>query len=224
MPKVGSGNEALYERALFVYTGSLWVPLKADASGQLAVGVIAGQSIEVTQTTPADLQATVTPAAGASFTVAQATPASLQAAVNLNADQNVQARAYGYVGGAWQRQPIARGFTACKGQNVTNTDLAAGTNVLDLAAVAAGTVFVVTNITMYYAGTITNVTLQASAVVGGVAYPLWFVKPVVSGVIYDRQGTWYLNAGDAIRFTVVGATLHDDFVGDVVGYTFATNL
>jgi hypothetical protein len=46
MPKVGSSNEALYERAMFVYTGSLWVPLKADASGQLAVGVIAGQALQ----------------------------------------------------------------------------------------------------------------------------------------------------------------------------------
>jgi hypothetical protein len=46
MPKVGSSNEALYERATFVYTGSLWVPLKSDASGQLAVGLIADQAVE----------------------------------------------------------------------------------------------------------------------------------------------------------------------------------
>jgi hypothetical protein len=46
MPQVGSNNEALYERAQYVYTGSLWVPMKADASGQLAVGLIAGQSVQ----------------------------------------------------------------------------------------------------------------------------------------------------------------------------------
>lgn len=34
MAQVGSNNEPLHERAQFVYTGSLWVPMLADANGQ----------------------------------------------------------------------------------------------------------------------------------------------------------------------------------------------
>jgi hypothetical protein len=180
MPQVGENNEALASTAGYVYTGSLWVPLKADASGQLAVGMIA--------------------------------------------DQNVQARAHGYFNAAWQKQPLQFGFGAALGQSVVSTDLAAGTNTFNLAAVDANTVFVVTNVAMFYSGTVTNVYIESKLVISSTAYSIWLQKAPVSASWYDRQGWWILNAGDNLRFVVDGATLHDDFTGWITGFTFTTNL
>ncbi len=202
MPKVGSSNEALYERAMFVYTGSLWVPLKADSSGQLAVGMIAGQSIEVTQATPADLNATV----------------------DIAANQSVDARLHGYITGQWKKAPIPFGPSSVKAEKVLNSNLAAGANTLSSTGVPAGKLEVITNIGFYYIGTVAGVVLSVNLTNNSILYSLFGQTPPVSALVYDRQGQWVLSQGDNITLAIAGATLHDAAGLIITGYVMDINV
>lgn len=224
MPKVGTSQEALYERAVFVYDGSLWRPLAANTSGQIVAALAAGSTIEVTQDQAAQLLATVNIAASQTIQVTQATPANLQAAVNLNADQNVQARAYGYISAAWQKQPLQFGYGDTVALVYENTALPAGATTYNFAAVPAGSVDVLTSIAMVYVGTVANVVLRAALVLDATAVYLYRVAPPVSGTYYDKQGTFVLGPGDNLQFVIAGATANDDAYMFAAGYRFAVNL
>jgi hypothetical protein len=89
MPKVGVDNDPLLERLIFAFDGADYRVVACDTDGNVVAALAAGQSIEVTQDTAADLQATVNVNAGQSIAVTQTTPASLQAAVNVNAGQSI---------------------------------------------------------------------------------------------------------------------------------------
>ncbi len=214
MAQVGVANEPLLERALYVFDGAIWRPLLSDTFGRVVIATDIGTPI----------LATVSPAGGANWTVVQATPANLQAAVNLNADQNVQARAYGYIGGAWQRQPLQFGYSDTVADTYSNLSLPAGTTTVNFTAVPASTVHVITNLQAWYSGTITNVFLTYQLVIDGTARTLWGQKAPVSGQHYDRQGNWVLGPGDNVRFIVDGATLNDDLVVNIHGYAVTINL
>lgn len=101
---------------------------------------------------------------------------------------------------------------------VSNTALAAGTNVLDDSAVPSAKVWVITQLAMAYVGTVLGVNLEMRIRSGGVDYALYNQTPPVSGSWYDRQGKWVLAAGDNLRLSVSSATLNDDAFLRANGY------
>ena len=102
----------------------------------------------------------------------------------------------------------ARG--AGKGDLVSNTALAAGTNTLNLTSVTAAHVWVIKSITMRYSGTVAGVALRSEFVIGGTVYEFQSVQPPVAGVFYGFLCDFPLAAGDNVRMAVTGATLNDD--------------
>jgi hypothetical protein len=194
MAKVGVGNEALLERLIFAYDGTNYRVVKCDASGNLVAGLVAGSTIEVTQDTASALLATV----------------------SLAADQNVQARAYGWISGAWQKNPLLLGFSDTVQQATSTTTLPAGTSAINGEAVPAGEMWLITNMSMrMLSATITVLSLYL--VIDGAAMGIFQQPTPATNVIYDRQGHWALGPGDNVRGVVAGATLNDDFFMEICG-------
>lgn len=95
-------------------------------------------------------------------------------------------------------------------QTIGTSALPAGASNYDATAPAAGKVHVITNVAMYYTGTVAGVQIQTQILSSGTGRPVFNQSPPVSTQIYDRQGYWVLSANDNIRLVVVGATLNDD--------------
>jgi hypothetical protein len=156
---------------------------------------------------------------GADYRVVKVDASGNLVAVIL-ADQNVQARGYGWINAAWQKQPMPIGFSAVLSKDTYNPNLVAGQNFLVLPTVPAGEVWVYTNIIFYYIGTVATVQLVAQNV-DGVNNPYLFgVGPPVSAQIYDRQGQWFLGPGSYIRLIVNNATAGDDAEIGATGFAF----
>jgi len=101
-----------------------------------------------------------------------------------------------------------------------NTDLIAGTNDLNLSATPAGHVRVVTNVSMYYTGTVTNVYLFLRVFDGGSNYEVLSQRPPVTRVVYSHQCWIPVPEAYSIRLHVEGATVHDDAYLFAIGYEF----
>ena len=118
---------------------------------------------------------------------------------------------HGWIGGAWQKNPLLFGYTSDLFQEVSNTNLPAGTSFINAATVPAGEIWVFTNIAHRYDGTppaqiLTSKhidAIPADAVVFQTLLP-------VSTQYYDRQGWWVLSEGWYLRSAIVGGTLGDD--------------
>ncbi|MDP2323066.1 MAG: hypothetical protein Q8N51_03445, partial [Gammaproteobacteria bacterium] len=120
----------------------------------------------------------------------------------------------------WRKLPLLLGYSNTLALVVSNTSLAAGTNILDTSACPTGQIWVVTNILTFYVGTVpTGITIY---LVSGATTPILYrqLSPV-SAVGYDRQGSWILKAGDLLRCIVTGATLNDDLNLYASGYAMA---
>jgi len=100
-----------------------------------------------------------------------------------------------------------------------NTNLAAGQNDIDIPTVPANEAWVLTNFTVYYAGTVAGVTLQLLISSTTLNDVLAVITGITSGVFYDRQGYWLLFPGEIARLRVTGATLGDDAIIFVAGWT-----
>ncbi len=101
---------------------------------------------------------------------------------------------------------------------VSNTNLAAGTNLLNSTTVPAGKVYVITNISIRYDGTVAGVALSVYSYKGATFANVFSINTVVSIQYYDRQVNIPLVAGGFIRLIVTGATAGNDAYLDVTGY------
>jgi hypothetical protein len=195
MAKVAVDNSALLERLIFAYDGTNYRVVKCDASGNIVAGLVAGSTIEVTQADPADLKATVT----------------------LAADQNVQSRAYGWVSGAWQKNPLALGISGSLGYAYDNLALPAGASQFVVSTTPAGQVDVITRLAVrVVSATITSVTLLGVLnSVGGIL--LYKAAPATGAWSYEGafMPMW---PADTIQVQIAGATLNDDVSVRVDGY------
>ena len=116
---------------------------------------------------------------------------------------------YGYVNSGWHKNPILYGYSNNVLLNAYSTNLPAGDSYLNLTAVAAGYINVITNISWQYIGTVPT----SGAVVifqGANSFGLYKVLSPASGVHYDRQGWWVLKEADYIALFIKGATAGDD--------------
>lgn len=117
----------------------------------------------------------------------------------------------------WYKQPMMFGYSALKTDTVSDTTLAAGTVTLNGATVSAGEIWVITNISMVYIGTVPT-SIEAVMYDGSTAHILFNQLAPASGQYYDRQGWWVVVAGDNLRYVIYGATLNDDFYGWATGF------
>jgi hypothetical protein len=200
MPQIGANNEPLLERAIFGYDGTNYRVVKVDTDGNLVAAIKASQTIEVIQDTAADLKATV----------------------NLAADQNVQARNYGFLGAAWQKQPLIWSYSSRLSERVSNTSAAAGQNTLNSSAIAAGYVAKIEAVEAF--NDTTNPTLIRLAVIGGGNTQVLarVATPGISVPLLLAQ-TITLAAGDVMRAIFDGCALNDDIYLDIWGYQMKIN-
>ena len=117
---------------------------------------------------------------------------------------------HGYIGGAWQKDPIRLGFSAQRLINQVNTNLGDGTNNLDSASAAAGEIWVITNVAVRYLGTVAGVVLKPGLFDGTNNYYFNYHASITSGYWYTTQGEWILKEDDVIRLAIEGATATDD--------------
>jgi len=143
--------------------------------------------------------------------------------VTIDPANNPLVSAHGFVNGAWRKSPIPFGYSDVLNSALANLALAAGANNLDSAAVGAGLIWVVTNVSVMYVGTAPT-SVSVNVVSGGATICLFQQNAPVTATRYDRQGKWVLEATDILRCTVVGATLNDDLYLDVHGYQIAIEL
>ena len=124
---------------------------------------------------------------------------------------------HGYVGGAWQKNPILLGYSDRLLISVSNEALAAGYNVLDIDPVPAGWVWVVTHFAIMYGGTSPDA-VDIYICDAATAVFIYRQHSPDSWRLYDRQGWWVLREEDFIRYYVYGATLNDNLYGYANGF------
>jgi hypothetical protein len=129
----------------------------------------------------------------------------------------VQARAYGRIGGAWQKQPLLFGYSATVLETWSDDNLASGSNTVDSPVVPAGEIWVITNLSMRYVGTPpTYIEMRLRS--GTSDYPLFRQLAPTTAQTHDRQGWWVMAPGDLLRVGISGATAGDDLYASATGF------
>lgn len=120
-------------------------------------------------------------------------------------------------GTRWRKQPLQFGFSELAGENLSNTNLAAGLNNLNGAAVAAGELLIVRQVALMYVGT--PPTLAGVYVAGAPGTPYVAIKyNITSARWYVASCFLVLEAGDFVTCLVDGATATDDLYFRYSGY------
>jgi len=128
--------------------------------------------------------------------------------------EHAMAQNHGWIGAAWQKDPIRLGYSGTVRNSVSDTALAAGTNTLDSGAVPAGEIWIITNITVKMAsGTINWLEVYMS----GTTHSIFYQAPT-TGIPYSRQGYWIMEPGDYMRLLILNATLNDDAYMSLIGH------
>lgn len=120
-------------------------------------------------------------------------------------------------GSEWRRQPLLFGFSEVAGESLSDTNIGAGTNNLDGAAVAAGEVMVVQQVSCRYDGTVPSSMLVIPSGTPSAVVVL-FETTIVSASWYLASCFLVLEAGDFMRVTVHGATAGDDLYFRYAGF------
>ena len=96
-----------------------------------------------------------------------------------------------------------------------NSNLPAGISAVTVYTVVAGEVVRLMVFTVQYIGTVAGVLLNPRIVRGGTVYVLPGFSGIVSGAVYGVLPQILLEGGDVVACNVLGATLNDDFIGNV---------
>ena len=117
---------------------------------------------------------------------------------------------WGWDGSVWRKLPLLWGYSGLIGEDLSETNLDAGVNVLNGTAVPAGEIWVVTAVSMKYIGA--GGTDMHAYTIGtpGTAF-LQSIYTIVSDQWYNARVHVILAQGDYIRGTIGGAILGDDF-------------
>lgn len=123
---------------------------------------------------------------------------------------------HGWIGAAWQKQPLNIGVSAPLFRRFSTGTLPAGNSFLSDTAVPAGEIWQITTFAFQYYGT--NPTHVDYIVYGdGADIYLHTQQTVVSDKFYALPGQVTLGAGDYLKLRVVGATLNDDLTATACG-------
>ena len=126
------------------------------------------------------------------------------------------AQNHGWIGGAWHKDPLRFGYSDTVNRAFSDTNLAGGSSVFADNDVPAGEIWIITNITVIYVGTIAGVGMRPRIYDGSASYDLWESNPTASNRAEGRSGWWILIPGHSLRVFVTGATAGDD------AYCYAT--
>lgn len=132
--------------------------------------------------------------------------------------EHAMAQNHGWIGGAWQKDPLRLGYSGQILRVWSNTALSAGNVDVDDSAVPTGELWVITNFSASYTGTVTNVSLRFTIKSGASRYTIYHQGGLSSALYVDRQGLWILKAGDILSVRVLNATLNDDLNAEAIGY------
>jgi hypothetical protein len=123
----------------------------------------------------------------------------------------------GWIGGAWQKNPLLLGYSAIISKALSNLSAAAGTNYLSSTAVPAGEIWVITTASMLNATTaFTQATIIVS-ISGNNQYFQSKASPIQNEkVIWNGQAI--LKEGDTVVGAFDGCTLNDDLYLQFAGY------
>lgn len=131
---------------------------------------------------------------------------------------SVQARNYGWVSGAFQKDPLRIGYSGNVRQVWANANLSAGTNNVDSNAVPSGDLWHILSLAFQYLGTSpTQVNFQQRDPAVA-SYNLKSVASPVSGLWYPLGTPILLAPTELLRIQVLGATAGDDLNAAAVGY------
>jgi len=124
---------------------------------------------------------------------------------------------WGFDGNVWRKLQLLFGFGGIVEEALADTNLDAGTNYLNGAAVPAGEIWVVQNITVRYLGTAPS---QMLVIVNGLASGLSLLNVAnpSQDFWYTWQGSCILQEGDYVRLIVYGATAGDEVYFRYAGY------
>jgi len=178
----------------------LMIPVQVDANGKIVIydSIAAGLSI------PAGSNLIGKVDVNNAITIGSELPAGSKQI------GSIQARAHAYIGGAWQKNPLMFGYSDSILGSTGSTNLSAGTNIFYSGSVPAGEIWVITNLAMYYGGTVTNVVISLLLNRSSTGYTLWQQRSITSNQNYDRQGYWIMKQADRIQFQIANATAGDD--------------
>ena len=124
--------------------------------------------------------------------------------------EHAMAQNHGWIDGAWQKDPLSLGYSDIVARVVVEQNLSAGFNLLNDSAVPAGEIWVLTNISVLYIGTVANVQCTVLLNINGSYYQIWDFVPPASNRVGDRQGFWILHPGDYLAIEILNATAGDD--------------
>jgi len=127
----------------------------------------------------------------------------------LESDGSLPAISKGWIGAAWQKNPLALGYSGDKTQEVAVADATAGTNSLTGAAVPAGELWVVEAISSRDTTSVPTSVLL-TVFVNSVTLILTSQLTVAAGEFVNWSGAVTLSEGDKVIAVLYGCTLNDN--------------
>jgi len=124
--------------------------------------------------------------------------------------EKMRSQLYGWISGAWQKQPMLLGYSGIVSEEVKDTNLDAGSNYLEGATVPAGEIWVITLGAMMYSGT-SPTRIMLFTRVSGLDVPSINHASPASGDWYMSTFYTVLAEGDRMRARVIDATAGDLF-------------
>ncbi len=122
--------------------------------------------------------------------------------------EKMRSQFYGWISGAWQKQPMVMGFSDTKAESISDTNLDAGVNYLDGAQVPAGEVWVVKYAGVYYVGTAPS-KLRIAPNIDAVSFDVLTVTSPSANIWYTVTLGVVMGQGDYMRAIIEGATAGD---------------
>jgi len=116
---------------------------------------------------------------------------------------------HGWVGGAWQKNPLLLGYSGRIAFQAYDPNLSADYSTLYASVVPPGEIHVVTNIAIRYDGA-TSTMIMCGGLYDGIFVPLLVQSSPVSVTWYPLFSNIILAPGDSLLLTILGATLNDD--------------
>lgn len=137
------------------------------------------------------------------------TPSGLMVPVALNEDGSLIGSGQGWIGAAWQKDPIRLGYSGDKSEQILDESASAGTNILTSSAVPAGELWVVEAISGRNVDTAPSQALL-QIVANSVVVILADKETIAANEYITWSGGVTLSEGDTIRAVFFTCSLNDD--------------
>ena len=130
---------------------------------------------------------------------------------------------YGNIGTTQQKDPLRIGYHSTVYDAVVQNPLPAGASTYQFATPAAGEVHVITNMAFYIQQANAALTARFEYLHSPSIYPLFNQIGVAANQVYDKQGEWYIYAGDQVQISIGGAVGTNILRAYIHGFKFYIN-